>query len=142
MSKSLLIVESPTKAKTITKFLGSGYKVVSSFGHIRDLPEKEMGVDIAHNFKPKYIIPTKSRTTVTMLKREAAKVDDIYFATDEDREGEAIAWHLNYILNGKSDKGFQRIVFHEITQAAIQEALKNPRSIDLNLVDSQQARRI
>lgn len=137
----LLIVESPTKAKTITKFLGKGYKVVSSFGHIRDLPAKEMGVDIEHNFKPKYVIPAKSKTTVTMLKKEAAKVNEIYFATDEDREGEAIAWHLQYIL--KDDKkDFHRIVFHEITKSAIQDALDKSRKIDLNLVDAQQGRRI
>jgi len=137
----LLIVESPTKAKTITKFLGKGYKVVSSFGHIRDLPAKEMGVDIEHNFKPKYVIPAKSKTTVTMLKKEAAKVNEIYFATDEDREGEAIAWHLQYIL--KDDKkDFHRIVFHEITKSAIQDALDESRKIDLNLVDAQQGRRI
>ncbi len=138
----LLIVESPTKAKTITKFLGQGYKVVSSFGHIRDLPAKKMGIDIEHNFKPTYIIPPKSKTTVAMLKKESAKADDIYFATDEDREGEAIAWHLYCILNGKSNKNFQRIVFHEITPSAIEEALKKPRGIDFNLVDAQQARRI
>jgi len=141
MANKLLIVESPTKAKTITKFLGKGYKVVSSFGHIRDLPAKEMGVDIKNNFKPKYVIPPKSKTTVTMLKKEAGKSDEIYFATDEDREGEAIAWHLHYILKDK-DKDFHRIVFHEITHSAIQEALDKPRNIDINLVDAQQGRRI
>ncbi len=143
MSKSLLIVESPTKAKTITKFLGHDYKVVSSFGHIRDLPVREMGVDAEHDFEPKYIIPLKSKTTVAMLKKEAAKVSDIYFATDEDREGEAIAWHLQFILNDEKDKhDFHRIVFHEITESAIRQALAKPRTIDLNLVDAQQARRV
>ncbi len=144
MSKNLLIVESPTKAKTINKFLGPDYKVVSSFGHIRDLPEKEMGVDIQHDFKPKYVIPPKAKTTVKMLKKEASKVESIYFATDEDREGEAIAWHLYYILKdqNKDKHNFHRIAFHEITQSAIKNALSNPREIDLNLVDAQQARRI
>jgi len=142
----LLIVESPTKAKTITKFLGKGYKVVSSFGHIRDLPVKKMGVDIKKDFEPEYVIPEKSKTTVTMLKKEAVKADEIYFATDEDREGEAIAWHLDYILrqdNKKSaGKKFFRVAFHEITKTAVENALANPREIDLNLVDAQQARRI
>ncbi len=141
-TKNLIIVESPTKAKTITNFLGTGYKIVSSFGHIRDLPEKEMGVDVEHDFKPKYVIPFKSKTTVTMLKKEAAKAGEIYFATDEDREGEAIAWHLNFLLTDEKNKKFHRIAFHEITKSAVAEALEHPRQIDLNLVDAQQARRI
>ncbi|MFC1622511.1 type I DNA topoisomerase [Patescibacteria group bacterium] len=146
MEKKLLIVESPTKAKTITKFLGKGYKVVSSFGHIRDLPQKEMGIDIKGNFDPKYVIPAKAKTTVTMLKKEAAKADEIYFATDEDREGEAIAWHLNYILTTdkklKNKIEYHRVAFHEITKSAVEDALKSPREIDLHLVDAQQGRRI
>lgn len=143
MSKNLLIVESPTKAKTIGKFLGSNYKVVSSFGHIRDLPIKEMGIDIEHNFEPKYVIPAKAKSTVEMLKKEALKVENIYFATDEDREGEAIAWHLQYILTNKKEKhNYYRIVFHEITKDALQKSLEKTRDIDLNLVDAQQARRV
>ncbi|HPI67207.1 MAG TPA: type I DNA topoisomerase [bacterium] len=145
MSKSLLIVESPTKAKTIGKFLGRDYKVVSSFGHVRDLPEKELGVDVDHDFTPHYIIPPKAKSTVTMLKKEAAKVKNIYFATDEDREGEAIAWHLHHLLTEESKKNnynFSRIVFHEITEPAIKIALEKSRAIDINLVDAQQARRV
>jgi len=141
MPKSLVIVESPTKAKTITKFLGKDFKVESSFGHIRDLPQKELGVDVEHNFAPKYVIPLKAKKTVTKLKSLAAKSDLIILATDEDREGEAIAWHLIHALDlGK--KHLERIAFHEITKKAIEEALKNPREMDLHLVDAQQARRI
>jgi DNA topoisomerase-1 len=141
MPKSLVIVESPTKAKTITKFLGKDFKVESSFGHVRDLPQKELGVDIEHNFEPKYIIPLKAKNTVTKLKKAAEKTDNVILATDEDREGEAIAWHLAQILNLKEDNS-QRITFHEITKKAIEDALKNPRLLDLNLVNAQQARRI
>ena len=148
---NLLIVESPTKAKTIKRFLGKNYEVESSFGHIRDLPKGEFGVDVEHDFKPKYVIPTKSRKTVSKLKKAYAKADVLILATDEDREGEAIAWHLTQALglNAKriSNSQFpitniQRIVFHEITKQAIEDALKNPREIDINLVDAQQARRI
>jgi len=143
MSKHLLIVESPTKAKTIGKFLGSNYKVVSSFGHVRDLPEKEMGIKIDHNFEPQYVVPPKAKSTVVMLKKEAEKADKIYFATDEDREGEAIAWHLHEILSDKKKPhNFLRIVFHEITKSALEKSLDNGRDIDLNLVDAQQARRV
>ncbi len=138
---NLIIVESPTKAKTITKFLGKDYKIESSFGHIRDLPKNEMGIDIENNFKPRYIIPTKSRKTVSLLKKAAQKANQIILATDEDREGEAIAWHLVQALNLNQNK-IQRIVFHEITKNAILEALNSPRSIDMNLVNAQQARRI
>jgi DNA topoisomerase-1 len=137
----LVIVESPTKAKTISKFLGKGYFVKSSFGHVRDLPKKEMGIDIEKNFEPRYIIPTKAKTKVAELKKIAAKADEIILATDEDREGEAISWHLETALN-LEEKNIKRIVFHEITKSAIEKALLNPRKIDLNLVDSQQARRI
>ena len=137
----LLIVESPTKAKTISKFLGKDFKVESSYGHIRDLPKSKMGVDIEHDFEPAYVIPTAKRKTVTKLKKAAEKAKEIYFATDEDREGEAIAWHLSCILEQKSDQA-NRISFHEITKEAIAEAIKNPRTIDQNLVDAQQARRI
>ncbi len=137
----LVIVESPTKAKTISKFLGKGYKVLSSFGHVRDLPKSKLGVDPENNFKPKYVIPTKARKTVNSLKKAADGIDEILFATDEDREGEAISWHLAEILGVPEDK-VKRIVFHEITKHAIDEALKNPRPINPKLVDAQQARRI
>lgn len=141
MSKNLIIVESPTKAKTITKFLGPNYKIESSFGHIRDLPEKEMGVDTADNFQPHYVIPAKSRKTIAKLKDLSQKAEAVILATDEDREGEAIAWHLAEALKLKKNKA-KRIVFHEITKEAILEALDNPRQIDMKLVDAQQARRI
>ncbi|MFA6215541.1 MAG: type I DNA topoisomerase [Patescibacteria group bacterium] len=141
MKKNLVIVESPTKAKTITKFLGSDYKIESSFGHVRDLPKSKLGVDLDHNFEPQYVVPTKAKKRVSELKKLADKSDLIYFATDEDREGEAISWHLVEILKTPKAK-IKRIVFHEITEHAIKEALKNPRTIDLNLVDAQQARRV
>ena len=138
---NLIIVESPTKAKTIGKFLGSDYKVESSFGHLRDLPKREMGVDIEHDFQPKYVVPMKSKKTVANLKSLAAKAQEVILASDEDREGEAIAWHLTEALHLDSTKA-KRIVFHEITKSAIQEALAHPRILDLNLVDAQQARRV
>jgi len=138
---ALLIVESPTKAKTIKKFLGRGYKVVSSFGHVRDLPKGEFGIDIENNFKPKYVIPLKARKRVNALRKAAAQEKKIILASDQDREGEAIAWHLAQILGLKQTQR-QRIVFHEITREAMKKALESPRRIDLNLVNSQQARRI
>ncbi|MBM3281153.1 MAG: type I DNA topoisomerase [Candidatus Harrisonbacteria bacterium] len=137
----LIIVESPTKAKTIGKFLGKGYELLSSFGHIRDLPKSKIGVDLENDFEPKYMIPAKARETVKKLKKEAGKADAVVLATDEDREGEAIAWHLAAALGLDAEKT-ERIVFHEITERAIQEALKSPRRIDMSLVDAQQARRI
>jgi DNA topoisomerase-1 len=137
----LIIVESPTKAKTISKFLGSKYTVKSSFGHIRDLPEREMGIDIEHDFTPRYVVNRKSQEKVKPLKADAKKADFVILATDEDREGEAIAWHLSEIL-GLNPEEKNRIVFHEITKSAIQKALDSPRNIDFNLVDAQQARRI
>lgn len=141
MPKNLVIVESPTKAKTITKFLGSDFDIQSSYGHVRDLPASKMGVDIEHNFEPKYIIPTRAKKNVNSLKAKALKASMVYFATDEDREGEAISWHLAEILQMPKDKT-KRIAFHEITKEAINNALENPRDIDLNLVNAQQARRI
>jgi DNA topoisomerase-1 len=137
----LVIVESPTKAKTISKFLGSGFDVVSSLGHVRDLPKSGLGVDLEKNFEPSYVIPTKARKTVTDLKKRVAKADSVVLATDEDREGEAIAWHLKTALSLKEENA-QRIVFHEITKTAIENALTHPRPIDTNLVDAQQARRV
>ncbi len=138
---NLVIVESPTKAKTISRFLGKDFVIKSSFGHLRDLPQKEMGIDIENNFVPHYVVPRKNQKTVTDLKKSAAKAKLIYFASDEDREGEAIAWHLNQILKPDPEKT-RRIAFHEITKNAVLEALEHPRDIDINLVDAQQARRI
>ena len=137
--KSLVIVESPTKAKTIQKFLGSDFVIKSSFGHVRDLPKKELGVDVENGFKPKYVIPTKAKKVVAELKKESAKADNTILASDEDREGESIAWHLQEALKLKDP---QRIVFHEITKTAIEKALQSPRHIDTNLAEAQQARRI
>lgn len=142
MAKHLVIVESPTKAKTISKFLGKkDYHIESSYGHIRDLPKSKLGVDVKKNFTPTYEIPKGSEKVITKLKTLAKKSDLIYFATDEDREGEAIAWHLVEAIKPKNDK-IKRIVFHEITEEAIHEALKSPRDIDPHLVDAQQARRV
>lgn len=141
MAKNLVIVESPAKAKTIQKFLGSDYKVMSSFGHIRDLHKKDFSIDVENGFKPLYEIPEDKEEQVKKLKAEADKADVVWLASDEDREGEAIAWHLYEVL-GLNPENTRRIVFHEITEPAILEAIKNPRSIDLNLVDAQQARRV
>ena len=141
MAKNLVIVESPAKAKTIEKFLGSEYKVMSSFGHIRDLHKKDFSIDVENGFKPLYEIPEDKEEQVKKLKAEASKADVVWLASDEDREGEAIAWHLFEVL-GLSKEKTRRIVFHEITEPAILEAIKHPRDIDLNLVDAQQARRV
>ncbi len=138
----LVIVESPTKSKTLQDFLGPEYKVLSSYGHIRDLPKDELGVDVENNFKPKYIIPFKSKKVVQFLTGEAQKAETVILATDQDREGEAIAWHLTQILNLNGQKPYQRIAFHEITKSAVEEALKNPRKVNMSLVDAQQARRV
>ncbi len=138
----LVIVESPTKSKTISKFLGSEYKVLASFGHVRDLPKTKFGVDIKNNFQPTYVLIPKARKIINSFKKETKKSELVILATDPDREGESIAWHLVYLLNLNDQKPYQRIVFHEITRKAIEEALKNPRKIDLNLVSAQQARRI
>jgi len=140
MKKKLLIVESPAKAKTIKKFLGKDYEVASSFGHIADLPEHELGIDIGQSFKPKYVIAPGKKKVIQQLKNLTGKVDEVYLASDEDREGEAIAWHLKNFLN--LDDKAKRIVFHEITEKAIKNALENPRDIDENLVNAQQARRL
>lgn len=137
----LVIVESPTKAKTISKFLGKAFTVKSSYGHIRDLPAKKMGIDIKNDFAPEYVIPAKAAERVEELKELAKKSEAVILATDEDREGEAISWHLVSALN-LNPKEAKRIVFHEITKNAIEKALDSPRAIDLDLVDAQQARRI
>jgi DNA topoisomerase-1 len=139
--KNLVIVESPAKAKTISKFLGSDYKVMASMGHVRDLPKSKLGFDPADNFKPQYLISTDKRKVIADLKKEITKDTIIYLAADEDREGEAIAWHLIPALKVEKNP-LKRIVFHEITKGAILEALANPREVNQNLVDAQQARRI
>ena len=141
MPKNLVIVESPAKAKTIEKFLGKDYKVESSFGHIADLPSKELGVDVEGNFDPKYQVSKDKKDVVKKLKDLAKKAEMVWLASDEDREGEAIAWHLAESLNLDKAKT-KRIVFHEITKSAIQKAIENPRGIDYDLVDAQQARRV
>jgi DNA topoisomerase-1 len=138
----LIIVESPTKSRSLQGFLGPNYRVLASFGHVRDLPEDEFGVNVEKDFQPKYLIIPKAKKTIKILKDNVAKTDLTILAMDPDREGESIAWHLTQILNLNGRKPYQRIVFHEITKSAIEEALKNPRKIDLNLVDAQQARRI
>jgi len=138
----LIIVESPTKSKTIQNFLGKEYKVLSSFGHVRDLPKSELGVDVENGFAPKYVIPPKARKTIKALKGEAKNAASVILACDEDREGEAIAWHISEVLNLNGEKPYQRIAFHEITKSAIEEALKNPRRLNMDLVDAQQTRRI
>jgi len=142
MSTSLVIVESPTKSRTLSGFLGPRYKVLPSYGHVRDLPENELGVDIENDFKPKYVIPQKSKKVIQSLTQEAQKAEIVILGVDEDREGESIAWHLTQVLNLNGKKPYQRIVFHEITKQAIEEALENPRKVDMDLVNAQQARRI
>ncbi len=141
MAKNLLIVESPAKAKTIEKILGSDFEVKSCFGHIRDLEKGDMGIDVENKFQPRYIVPSDKQKVVTELKKIARKTDEVWLATDEDREGEAISWHLCEVL-GLDPKKTKRIVFHEITKPAIQKAVSNPRTLDMHLVNAQQARRV
>lgn len=141
MSKNLVIVESPAKAKTIGKFLGPDFKVMSSYGHIRDLKKKNFSIDVENGFEPVYEIPDDKKALVAELKKSAKEADTVWLASDEDREGEAIAWHLYEVLKLKPEST-RRIVFHEITKNAILHAIENPRDIDLNLVDAQQARRV
>ncbi len=139
----LVIVESPTKAKTISRFLGKEFSVSSSYGHIRDLPKSTLGVDTENDFTPEYIIPDKSKKTVAALKKLLKGASEVILATDEDREGEAIAWHVIQALDLEKNKiKISRIVFHEITKGAIEEALKSPRKLDKHLIDAQQARRV
>ena len=140
MEKNLVIVESPAKAKTIEKFLGSDYKVMSSYGHIRDLKKKEISID-DNTLEPEYEIPEEKKKLVNELKSQAKKADKVWLASDEDREGEAISWHLCEVL-GLDEEKTSRIVFHEITKTAIQEAIQHPRHLDMNLVNAQQARRV
>ena len=141
MAKNLLIVESPAKAKTIEAILGKDFEVKSCFGHIRDLEKNDMGIDINNNFKPTYIVPAEKERVVRELKSIAKRSDEVWLASDEDREGESISWHLAEVL-GLDPKTTKRIVFHEITKPAIEKAVKNPRTINMNLVNAQQARRI
>ncbi|MBO6215999.1 MAG: type I DNA topoisomerase [Lachnospiraceae bacterium] len=141
MSKNLVIVESPTKVKTIKKFLGKNYEVMASNGHVRDLPKSQLGIDVNNDFEPKYITIRGKGDLLASLRKEAKKADKIYLATDPDREGEAISWHLTKALN-LSEGDFARITFNEITKNAVKNSFKSPRGIDMNLVDSQQARRV
>ncbi|MDE7442934.1 MAG: DNA topoisomerase I, partial [Muribaculaceae bacterium] len=141
MLKNLVIVESPAKAKTIEKFLGNDYKVMSSYGHIRDLRKKNFSIEVDRNFDPIYEIPDDKKELVQSLKAAAKEAQTVWLASDEDREGEAIAWHLYEVLELKPENT-KRIVFHEITKDAILNAIANPRDIDLNRVDAQQARRV
>ena len=140
MVKNLVIVESPAKAKTIEKFLGPDFKVMSSYGHIRDLKSKSFSIDVDGDFSPIYEIPDEKEEVVDSLRKAASQAETVWLASDEDREGEAIAWHLAEVL-GLDPATTRRIVFHEITKKAILNALEHPRTIDLNRVDAQQARR-
>src|SRR5918993_3271297 len=141
MPKNLLIVESPAKAKTIEKILGGDFEVKSCYGHIRDLEKDDMGIDVNNNYKPRYIVPDEKKKVVKELKQLAKKSDEVWLATDEDREGEAISWHLCEVL-GLDPSTTKRIVFHEITKPAIESAVTNPRTVNMNLVMAQQARRV
>src|SRR4051812_2382839 len=141
MAKNLLIVESPAKAKTIEAILGKDFEVKSCYGHIRDLEKSDMGIDINNNFTPSYIVPAEKEKVVRELKSLAKKAEEVWLASDEDREGESISWHLAELLN-LDPKTTKRIVFHEITKPAIQKAVQNPRTINMDLVNAQQARRI
>ena len=140
MAKYLVIVESPAKVKTIKKFLGKNYEVVASNGHVRDLPKSQMGIDIENDFEPKYITIRGKGDILAKLRKEAKKADKVYLATDPDREGEAISWHLSIALNLDENK-MRRITFNEITKSAVKASIKQARDIDMNLVDEQQARR-
>ena len=140
MAKYLVIVESPAKVKTIKKFLGSQYEVAASNGHVRDLPKSTLGIDVEHDYEPKYITIRGKGDILANLRKEVKKAEKIYLATDPDREGEAISWHLYYALK-LEDKKVYRITFNEITKNAVKESLKNAREINMNLVDAQQARR-
>ena len=143
MASKLVIVESPAKARTLNKILGRSYSIKASLGHVRDLPRASLGVDIDKGFIPKYVIPAGKKKTVGEIKKAASKAGSIYLATDPDREGEAISWHLVQAAGlDKDDIPVQRVVFQEISKDAVQGAFQSPRSIDMNLVNAQQARRI
>ena len=141
-AKKLLIVESPTKARTITRMVGDDFSIMASMGHIRDLPERELGVDIDNGFMPQYVAAGRSGKIVSDLKTAARKADEIYLAPDPDREGEAIAWHLQEVLKNDFKGDFKRVTFHEITRSAILRALENHGAVNMDLVDAQQARRV
>ena len=141
MAKYLVIVESPAKVKTIKKFLGANYEVMASNGHVRDFPKSQFGIDVDHDYEPKYITIRGKGEILAKLRKEAKKADKVYLATDPDREGEAISWHLSKAL-GLEDKKMYRITFNEITKTAVKESLKHARQIDMDLVDAQQARRM
>lgn len=141
LADRLIIVESPAKANTIKKFLGGNTKVVASMGHIRDLPKSKIGVNIENDFEPEYINIRGKGELIKSLKKEAAKAKNVYLATDPDREGEAIAWHLAHILS-LNENDTNRVTFNEITKDAVKDAIKNPRTLDRNLIDAQQARRV
>ena len=141
MAKYLVIVESPTKVKTIKKFLGANYEVTASNGHVRDLPKSQLGIDVEHGYEPKYITIRGKGDILAALRKEAKKADKVYLATDPDREGEAISWHLSKALK-LDDSKMYRITFNEITKTAVKESLKHAREIDMDLVDAQQARRM
>src|SRR5436309_14525221 len=150
MTKSLIIVESPAKARTISKYLGRGYAVMASVGHVKDLPENKLGVDIAHNCAPHYVTIKGKAKVLAEIKKKAKEADKVYLAPDPDREGEAIAWHIAQEIDGKSIDGkpkdqarkVLRVLFNEITESAIKRALQSPGQIDMNLVNAQQARRV
>ncbi len=143
MKEKLVIVESPAKARTLGKILGRGYSLKASLGHIRDLPKSQIGVDIEKDFAPKYVIPPDKRKLVNELKDAVKGASAVFLATDPDREGEAISWHLEQVIDGhKQDIPYRRVVFHEITEEAINQAFKHPRDIDMQLVNAQQARRV
>lgn len=142
MSKNLVIVESPAKAKTIEKYLGRDFKVLASYGHIRDLPKSKLGIDVENNFEPQYMIPRGSAKQMNALKKALGSAQTIYLATDLDREGEAIAWHIIQAVPPQPGQKVERITFSEITETAIKEAVAHPRKIDQHLVDAQQARRV
>ena len=141
MAKNLVIVESPSKATTIKKFLGSTYEVIASNGHVRDLPKSQLGIDIENDFEPKYITIRGKGELLAKLRKEVKKADKVYLATDPDREGEAISWHLSKALK-LDDKNAKRITFNEITKNAVKQSIKQARKIDMDLVDAQQARRV
>src|SRR5256886_6151422 len=150
MTKSLIIVESPAKARTISKYLGRGYAVMASVGHVKDLPENKLGVDIAHNFTPHYVTIKGKAQVLAEIKRKAKAADKVYLAPDPDREGEAIAWHIAQEIDGKSVDGkakrparkVLRVLFNEMTESTIKRALQYPGQMDMNLVNAQQARRV
>ena len=141
MKGNLVIVESPAKAKTIGKILGKSYNLMASLGHVRDLPKSQLGVDVEHDFAPKYVVPRLKAKLVKELKDAVKDASTVYLATDPDREGEAISWHLWEVIKGK-DTQYKRVFFHEITEEAVKAAFKHPRELDMDLVNAQQARRV